>query len=126
MIPARMHGDCKKLVLLGVLLGVLGGNWRHTDLLFSSRGAERVLGVGTSPRIWGWSLRNWRSAESGDVSRGRTQLFALNSSGSGSLVTAGRIDREWSLYGDRQVSTKSGDSDGGSSENMGSGRSEGH
>nr|XP_030697004.1 protocadherin gamma-A12 isoform X8 [Globicephala melas] len=93
MIPARLHQDCKKLVLLGVLLGV---QWETgcTQIHYSVPEAlEKGSRVGNIAKDLG--LEPWELEERGVriVSRGRTQLFALNPR-SGSLVTAGRIDRE--------------------------------
>ncbi|XP_059862856.1 protocadherin gamma-A12 [Delphinus delphis] len=93
MIPARLHQDCKKLVLLGVLLGV---QWETgcTQIHYSvPEELEKGSRVGNIAKDLG--LEPWELEERGVriVSRGRTQLFALNPR-SGSLVTAGRIDRE--------------------------------
>ena len=93
MIPARMHGDCKKLVLLGVLLGVLwetGG----TQIYYSvPEELEKGSRVGNIAKDLGLEPQELEERGVRIVSRGRTQLFALNLR-SGSLVTAGRIDRE--------------------------------
>ncbi|XP_017387707.1 protocadherin gamma-A12 isoform X13 [Cebus imitator] len=93
MIPARLHGDCKGLVLLGVFLGTL---WETgcTEIRYSvPEELEKGSRVGDISRDLG--LEPQQLAERGVriVPRGRTQLFALNPR-SGSLVTAGRIDRE--------------------------------
>ncbi|XP_039328208.2 protocadherin gamma-A12 isoform X6 [Saimiri boliviensis] len=93
MIPARLHGDCKGLILLGVLLGTL---WETgcTQIRYSvPEELEKGSRVGDISRDLG--LEPQQLAERGVriVPRGRTQLFALNPH-SGSLVTAGRIDRE--------------------------------
>ncbi|XP_012319860.2 protocadherin gamma-A12 isoform X11 [Aotus nancymaae] len=93
MILARLHGDCKGLVLLGVLLGTL---WETgcTQIRYSvPEELEKGSRVGDISRDLG--LEPQQLAERGVriVPRGRTQLFALNPR-SGSLVTAGRIDRE--------------------------------
>ncbi|XP_059773287.1 protocadherin gamma-A12 isoform X12 [Balaenoptera ricei] len=93
MTPARLHQDCKKLVLLGVLLGV---QWETgcTQIHYSvPEELEKGSRVGNIAKDLG--LEPWELEERGVriVSRGRTQLFALNPR-SGSLVTAGRIDRE--------------------------------
>ena len=93
MIPARMHGDCKKLVLLVVLLGVLwetGG----TQVYYSvPEELEKGSRVGNIAKDLGLEPQELEERGARIVSRGRTQLFALNPR-SGSLVTAGRIDRE--------------------------------
>ncbi|XP_059949484.1 protocadherin gamma-A12 isoform X9 [Mesoplodon densirostris] len=93
MIPARLHKDCKKLFLLGVLLGV---QWETgcTQIHYSvPEELEKGSRVGNIAKDLG--LEPWELEERGVriVSRGRAQLFALNPR-SGSLVTAGRIDRE--------------------------------
>ncbi|XP_062942025.1 protocadherin gamma-A12 [Cynocephalus volans] len=93
MIPALGHRDCKGLVVLGVLLGI---QW-ETGCTQISYSIPEELGkgsfVGNISKDLG--LEPPELAERGVriVSRGRTQLFALNPR-SGSLVTAGRIDRE--------------------------------
>ncbi|XP_053422774.1 protocadherin gamma-A12 isoform X8 [Nycticebus coucang] len=92
-IPARLHQDCKGLVLLGIVLGILGET-RCTQIHYSvPEELEKGSKVGNISRDLG--LAPQELAERGVliVSRGRTQLFALNRR-SGSLVTAGRIDRE--------------------------------
>ncbi|XP_008567695.1 PREDICTED: protocadherin gamma-A12 [Galeopterus variegatus] len=93
MIPALGHRDCKRLVVLGVLLGI---QW-ETGCTQISYSIPEELGkgsfVGNISKDLG--LEPPELAERGVriVSRGRTQLFALNPR-SGTLVTAGRIDRE--------------------------------
>ncbi|KAB0363554.1 hypothetical protein FD754_007710 [Muntiacus muntjak] len=84
---------CRRLALLCVLLGTLcktgGGQIRYSV----SEELDKGSFVGNIAKDLG--LEPQELAERGVriVSRGRTQLFALNPR-SGSLVTAGRIDRE--------------------------------
>ncbi|XP_073658714.1 protocadherin gamma-A4 isoform X10 [Tursiops truncatus] len=85
--------DCSRLIGICVLLGAL---WeiRAEHILYSvPEELENGSFVGNIAKDLG--LEPWELAERGVriVSRGRTQLFALNLR-SGSLVTAGRIDRE--------------------------------
>ncbi|KAM5299012.1 protocadherin gamma-A12 isoform 8-T8 [Ctenodactylus gundi] len=93
MMPAPLHRDCTGLMLLGVFLGI---QWeagcariRYSvpeELEKGSRVGDVSKDLGLEPR---------ELAERGIrlVSGGRIQLFSLNPR-SGSLVTAGRIDRE--------------------------------
>ncbi|XP_069339882.1 protocadherin gamma-A12 isoform X6 [Eulemur rufifrons] len=93
MIPPRLHQDCKGLVLLGVVLGIL---WETgcTQLHYSvPEELEKGSKVGNISKDLGLEPRELAERGVRIVSRGRTQLFALNPR-SGSLVTAGRIDRE--------------------------------
>ncbi|KAK1343401.1 hypothetical protein QTO34_016181 [Cnephaeus nilssonii] len=85
--------DCKGLVLLGVLLGIL---WEPgcTQIHYSvPEELEKGSKVGNIARDLGLEARELQERGVRIVSGGRTQLFALNPR-SGSLVTAGRIDRE--------------------------------
>ncbi|KAF6281146.1 hypothetical protein mRhiFer1_012671 [Rhinolophus ferrumequinum] len=93
MISARLHQDCKGLVLLGVLLGIL---WEIgcTQIRYSvPEELEKGSRVGNIAKDLGLEPRELEERGVRIVSRGRTQLFALNPR-SGSLVTTGRIDRE--------------------------------
>ncbi|XP_045406997.1 protocadherin gamma-A12 isoform X6 [Lemur catta] len=93
MIPPRLHQDCKGLVLLGVVLGIL---WETgcTQLHYSvPEELEKGSKVGNISKDLGLEPRELAERGVRIVSRGRTQLIALNPR-SGSLVTAGRIDRE--------------------------------
>ncbi|XP_055141847.1 protocadherin gamma-A12 isoform X4 [Symphalangus syndactylus] len=93
MIPARLHRDCKGLVLLGILLGTL---WETgcTQIRYSvPEELEKGSRVGDISRDLGLEPRELAERGALIIPRGRTQLFALNLR-SGSLVTAGRIDRE--------------------------------
>ncbi|XP_006866317.1 PREDICTED: protocadherin gamma-A12 [Chrysochloris asiatica] len=93
MIPAHLHRGCEGLILLGVLLGIL---WETgcTQIRYSvPEELEKGSIVGNIVHDLG--LEPQELAERGVriVSRGRMQLFALNWR-SGTLITAGRIDRE--------------------------------
>ncbi|KAM7140562.1 protocadherin gamma-A12 isoform 10-T10 [Molossus nigricans] len=93
MIPARLHQDCKGLVLLGVLLGI---PWETgcTQIHYSvPEELEKGSRVGNIAKDLGLEAGQLEERGVRIVSGGRTQLFALNAR-SGSLVTAGRIDRE--------------------------------
>ncbi|XP_053768328.1 protocadherin gamma-A12 isoform X9 [Desmodus rotundus] len=93
MTPARLHQDCKGTVLLGVLLGIL---WETgcTQIHYSvPEELEKGSRVGDIAKDLGLEPRELEERGVRIVSAGRTQLFALNPR-SGSLVTAGRIDRE--------------------------------
>ncbi|XP_014650622.1 PREDICTED: protocadherin gamma-A12 isoform X10 [Ceratotherium simum simum] len=93
MIPARLHQDYKGLVLLGVLLGIL---WETecTQIHYSVlEELEKGSRVGNIAKDLGLEPRELEERGVRIVSRGRTQLFALNPR-SGSLISAGRIDRE--------------------------------
>ncbi|XP_076994260.1 protocadherin gamma-A12 [Tamandua tetradactyla] len=92
-ISVQPHRDCKGLILLGVLLGNLG-EIGCTHISYSvPEELDKGSKVGDIAKDLG--LEPGELAERGVriVSRGRTRLFALNPR-SGSLVTAGRIDRE--------------------------------
>ncbi|XP_054424266.1 protocadherin gamma-A12 isoform X8 [Pteronotus mesoamericanus] len=93
MTSARLHQDCKGMVLLGVLLGIL---WETacTQIHYSvPEELEKGSRVGDIAKDLGLEPRELEERGVRIVSAGRTQLFALNPR-SGSLVTAGRIDRE--------------------------------
>ncbi|XP_016061094.1 PREDICTED: protocadherin gamma-A12 isoform X30 [Miniopterus natalensis] len=93
MIPARLHRDCKGLVLLGVLLGIpweTGCSQIHYSV---PEELEKGSFVGNVAKDLGLEARELAERGVRIVSGGRAQLFALNPR-SGSLVTAGRIDRE--------------------------------
>ncbi|XP_057588690.1 protocadherin gamma-A4 isoform X12 [Hippopotamus amphibius kiboko] len=85
--------DCSRLVGICVLLGAL---WeiRAERILYSvPEELEKGSFVGNIAKDLGLEPRDLAERGVRIVSRGRTQLFALNPR-SGSLVTAGRIDRE--------------------------------
>ncbi|XP_049642839.1 protocadherin gamma-A12-like [Suncus etruscus] len=93
MISAQLHLGYKGLVLLGILQGILretGG----TPIRYSiPEELEKGSRVGNIAKDLGLEPQELEERGVRIVSRGRTQLFALNPR-SGSLVTAGRIDRE--------------------------------
>ena len=85
--------DCSRLIGICVLLGAL---WeiRAEHILYSvPEELENGSFVGNIAKDLGLEPRELAERGVRIVSRGRTQLFALNPR-SGSLVTAGRIDRE--------------------------------
>ncbi|XP_062943941.1 protocadherin gamma-A8 isoform X5 [Cynocephalus volans] len=93
MAPPKSHRVWRELLLLCALLGTL---WeaRASQIRYSvPEETDKGFFVGNISKDLG--LEPWELAKHGVriISRGRTQLFALNSR-SGSLVTAGRIDRE--------------------------------
>ncbi|XP_032741814.1 protocadherin gamma-A12 isoform X6 [Rattus rattus] len=93
MIPMQRPEDCKGLVFLGVLFGML---WEagSTQIRYSvPEELEKGSRVGNISKDLGLEPRELAERGVRIVSRGRAQLFALNPR-SGSLVTAGRIDRE--------------------------------
>ncbi|XP_021121777.1 protocadherin gamma-A9 isoform X6 [Heterocephalus glaber] len=90
--PAKRQ-HCGRLALLCALLGTL---WEaKASLLSYSVPEEREQGyiVGNISKDLGLEPRELAESGVRIVSKGRTQLFSLNPL-SGSLVTAGRIDRE--------------------------------
>ncbi|KAM5299395.1 uncharacterized protein ACOB6Z_006394 [Ctenodactylus gundi] len=93
MAAATKRQRCEKLVLLCALLGTLR-EARANQIRYSTP-EEREKGyvVGNISGDLGLEPRELGERGVRIVSRGRTQLFSLNPR-SGSLVTAGRIDRE--------------------------------
>nr|XP_055187871.1 protocadherin gamma-A4 isoform X20 [Nyctereutes procyonoides] len=93
MAAPPYHPDCSRLVGICVLLGAL---WKiQAEQIRYSVPEELEKGsyVGSIAKDLGLEPRELEERGVRIVSRGRTQLFALNLR-SGSLVTAGRIDRE--------------------------------
>ncbi|XP_077753702.1 protocadherin gamma-A4 isoform X6 [Canis aureus] len=93
MAAPPYHPDCSRLVGICVLLGAL---WKiQAEQIRYSVPEELEKGsyVGNIAKDLGLEPRELEERGVRIVSRGRTQLFALNLR-SGSLVTAGRIDRE--------------------------------
>nr|XP_020011617.1 protocadherin gamma-A4-like [Castor canadensis] len=85
--------DCSRLVLICILLGAL---WdiRAEQIRYSvPEELEKGSFVGNISKDLGLEPRELAERGVRIVSRGRTQLFSLSPRG-GSLVTAGRIDRE--------------------------------
>ncbi|XP_025721085.1 protocadherin gamma-A12-like, partial [Callorhinus ursinus] len=93
MIPERLHQDCKGLVLLGVLLGILWETGCAQIHYSVPEELEKGSRVGNIAKDLGLEPQELEERGVRIVSRGRTQLFALNLR-SGSLISAGRIDRE--------------------------------
>ncbi|XP_066128862.1 protocadherin gamma-A5 isoform X12 [Saccopteryx bilineata] len=84
---------CRELLLLFLFLGTQRGT-RAGQIRYSLREElDKGSFVGNIAKDLGLEPRELAERGVRIVSRGRTQLFALNP-GSGSLVTAGRIDRE--------------------------------
>ncbi|XP_040829820.1 protocadherin gamma-A9-like [Ochotona curzoniae] len=87
----RLQG--RRLVLLCALLGTLG-EARATQIRYSMpEELEKGSFVGNISKDLGLEPRELAERGVRIMSRGRAQLFALNAR-SGSLVTAGRVDRE--------------------------------
>ncbi|XP_030882020.1 protocadherin gamma-A12 isoform X5 [Leptonychotes weddellii] len=93
MIPERLHQDCKGLVLLGVLLGILWETGCAQIHYSVPEELEKGSRVGNIAKDLGLEPQELEERGVRIVSRGRTQLFALNLR-SGSLISTGRIDRE--------------------------------
>ncbi|XP_058398643.1 protocadherin gamma-A4 isoform X16 [Diceros bicornis minor] len=85
--------DCSRLVWICILLGALWGIGAEQIRYSVPEELEKGSFVGNIAKDLGLDARELAERGVRIVSRGRTQLFALNSQ-SGSLVTAGRIDRE--------------------------------
>uniref|UniRef100_A0A8D1PGB1 Cadherin domain-containing protein n=1 Tax=Sus scrofa TaxID=9823 RepID=A0A8D1PGB1_PIG len=90
--PPRGWG-CRELFLLFKLLGTLWGPGAGQIRYSVPEELDKGSLVGNIAKDLGLELRDLAGRGVRIVSRGRTQLFALNAR-SGSLVTAGRIDRE--------------------------------
>ncbi|XP_030697011.1 protocadherin gamma-A7 isoform X2 [Globicephala melas] len=93
MAARERGGDYRGFILLSILLGTQREVSAGRILYSIPEETDTGSFVGNIAKDLG--LEPWELAERGVriVSRGRTQLFALNPR-SGSLVTAGRIDRE--------------------------------
>uniref|UniRef100_A0A2K6TH33 Protocadherin gamma subfamily C, 5 n=1 Tax=Saimiri boliviensis boliviensis TaxID=39432 RepID=A0A2K6TH33_SAIBB len=93
MAAQRNRPDCRELVLFCLFLGI---PWeaRARQISYSiPEELEKGSFVGNISKDLGMAPRELAERGVRIVSRGRTQLFSLNPR-SGSLVTAGRIDRE--------------------------------
>ncbi|XP_055980529.1 protocadherin gamma-A1 isoform X14 [Sorex fumeus] len=84
---------CRRLVLLCLFLGLLLEAWAGKIHYSVPEETDKGSFVGNIAKDLGLEPRELAERGVRIVSRGRTQLFALNA-GRGSLVTAGRIDRE--------------------------------
>ncbi|EHA99365.1 Protocadherin gamma-A7 [Heterocephalus glaber] len=93
MAARHTGGDYRGFLLFSILLGTCWEAWAGQILYSVPEETNKGSFVGNISKDLG--LEPLELAEHGVriVSKGRTQLFALNP-GSGSLVTAGRIDRE--------------------------------
>ncbi|XP_014650606.1 PREDICTED: protocadherin gamma-A7 isoform X5 [Ceratotherium simum simum] len=93
MAVRQRGGDYRGFLLLSILLGIWRGAWAGHILYSVLEETDKGSFVGNIAKDLG--LEPQELAERGVriVSRGRTQLFALNPR-SGSLFTADRIDRE--------------------------------
>ncbi|XP_049729838.1 protocadherin gamma-A8 isoform X1 [Elephas maximus indicus] len=93
-MAARQKGaDYRGFVLLSILLGTLWEAWAGQIRYSVPEETDKGSFVGNIAKDLGLEPRELAERGVRIVSRGRTQLFALNPR-SGSLVTAGRIDRE--------------------------------
>ncbi|XP_069892327.1 protocadherin gamma-A7 isoform X1 [Dipodomys merriami] len=90
--PQRAR-DYGAFVLLSILLGTCRESWAGKILYSVPEEADRGSFVGNIAKDLGLEPRELAERRVRIVSKGRTQLFSLNPR-SGSLVTAGRIDRE--------------------------------
>uniref|UniRef100_A0A8D1PF66 Cadherin domain-containing protein n=1 Tax=Sus scrofa TaxID=9823 RepID=A0A8D1PF66_PIG len=93
MAAPQRAGDCRGLLLLSILLGAQSRVWAGRILYSVPEETDPGSFVGNVAKDLGLEPRELGERGVRIVSRGRTQLFALNPR-SGSLVTAGRIDRE--------------------------------
>lgn len=87
MIPDRLNQDCKELVLLGVLLGILWETGCAQIHYSVPEELEKGSRVGNIAEDLGLEPQELEERGIRIVSRGRTQLFALNLR-SGSLISA--------------------------------------
>ncbi|XP_019820661.2 protocadherin gamma-A8 isoform X8 [Bos indicus] len=93
MAAPKNYGGRGELVLLCALLGALGKIGRGQIHYSVPEETDKGSFVGNISKDLGLESQELSKHGVRIVSRGRTQLFALNPR-SGSLVTAGRIDRE--------------------------------
>nr|XP_020137843.1 protocadherin gamma-A7 isoform X6 [Microcebus murinus] len=93
MATPRRGGDYRGFLLLSVFLGTLWEAWAGQILYSVTEETDKGSFVGDIAKDLGLAPGELAGRGVRVVSRGRTQLFALNPR-SGSLVTAGRIDRE--------------------------------
>ncbi|KAB0337574.1 hypothetical protein FD754_025111, partial [Muntiacus muntjak] len=93
MAAPKNYGGRGELVLLCALLGALGKIGRAQIHYSVPEETDKGSFVGNISKDLGLESQELSKHGVRIVSRGRTQLFALNPR-SGSLVTAGRIDRE--------------------------------
>ncbi|XP_052499496.1 protocadherin gamma-A7-like [Budorcas taxicolor] len=93
MAARQRGGDYRAFILLSILLGTQSEVWAGQILYSVPEETETGSFVGDIAKDLGLEPKDLAERGVRIVSRGRTQLFSLNPR-SGSLVTAGRIDRE--------------------------------
>ncbi|XP_057346969.1 protocadherin gamma-A7 isoform X2 [Manis pentadactyla] len=93
MAAPQRGKDYRGFILLSILLGTQREAWAGHILYSVPEETDKGSFVGNIAKDLGLEPRELVERGARIVSRGRTQLFALNAR-SGSLVTAGRIDRE--------------------------------
>ncbi|XP_019820663.2 protocadherin gamma-A7 isoform X9 [Bos indicus] len=93
MAARQRGGDYRAFILLSILLGTQSEVWAAQILYSVPEETETGSFVGNIAKDLGLEPKDLAVRGVRIVSRGRTQLFSLNPR-SGSLVTAGRIDRE--------------------------------
>ncbi|XP_077624931.1 protocadherin gamma-A1 isoform X8 [Crocuta crocuta] len=89
----REKPSCSELFLLCLFLGLLLEAWAGKIQYTVPEETDKAFFVGNIAKDLGLQPQEFTERRVRIVTRGRTQLFALNPR-SGSLVTAGRIDRE--------------------------------
>ncbi|XP_073932905.1 protocadherin gamma-A7 isoform X7 [Castor canadensis] len=93
MATRQRGGDYKGLVLFSILLGTWWEAWAGQILYSVSEESDKGSFVGNISKDLGLAPQELAERKVRIVNKGRVQLFDLNPR-SGSLVTAGRIDRE--------------------------------
>uniref|UniRef100_A0A8C2VLV5 Protocadherin gamma subfamily C, 3 n=2 Tax=Chinchilla lanigera TaxID=34839 RepID=A0A8C2VLV5_CHILA len=93
MAPQQRGGDYRGFLLLSIVLGTWWEAWAGQILYSVPEETDKGSFVGNISKDLGLEPRELAERGVRIVSKGRTQLFSLNPR-SGSLVTAGRIDRE--------------------------------
>ncbi|VCX37467.1 unnamed protein product, partial [Gulo gulo] len=93
MAAPQRGGEYRRFVLLSILLGTQRETWAEHILYSVPEETDKGSFVGNIAKDLGLEPGELEEHGVRIISRGRTQLFALNPR-SGSLVTAGRIDRE--------------------------------
>ncbi|XP_077753705.1 protocadherin gamma-A1 isoform X9 [Canis aureus] len=93
MVIRRKRPSCSELYLLCFFLGLSLEAWAGKIRYVVPEETEKAFFVGNIAEDLGLQPQEFKERGVRIVSRGRTQLFALNPR-SGSLVTADRIDRE--------------------------------
>ncbi|KAK2498188.1 hypothetical protein MC885_008421 [Smutsia gigantea] len=93
MAAPQRGGDYRGFILLSILLGTQREAWAGHILYSVPEETDKGSFVGNIAKDLGLEPQELVERGARIVFRGRTQLFALNAQ-SGSVVTAGRIDRE--------------------------------